>query len=69
MRIVCWQTILMKYHTLIFFKNLDNSGKICRLLQSWLALQGLKKVKKVDRWTDLSSKNSWRSKLTKWLDK
>ena len=34
MRIVCWQTILMKYHAL--FVNFEKSGKIlnCRLLQS-----------------------------------
>ena len=25
MRIVCWQTILMKYHTLFFFRNLEKN--------------------------------------------
>ena len=37
MRIVCWQTILVKYHTL-FFENEEKCRKICRLLQSWLVL-------------------------------
>ena len=41
MRIVCRQTILKKFHTL-FFWNLERSRKICCLLQSWLALYGLK---------------------------
>ena len=41
MRIVCWQKILMKYHTLFFFENWERCWKICRLLQSWLALWGL----------------------------
>ena len=26
MRIVCWQTILVKYHTLFFSKILQNNG-------------------------------------------
>ena len=38
MRIVCWQTILMKYHTLFFSKNRIDVAKICRLLQSIAAL-------------------------------
>ena len=38
MRIVCWQTILMEYHTLFFF---ERCCKICNLLQMWLALYGL----------------------------
>ena len=41
MRIVCEQTILMKYHTLFFFENWERWRKICHLLQSWLALIGL----------------------------
>ena len=38
MRIVCRQTILMKYHTLSFSKNGKRCRKMCRLLQSWFTL-------------------------------
>ena len=27
MRIVCWQTILMKYHTLFFFQKLEKMSQ------------------------------------------
>ena len=40
LRIICWQMILTKYHTLFFF-NLERRCKICRLLQLWLTLSGL----------------------------
>ena len=40
MRIVCWQTILIKYHTLFFSKIRKDVPKFCRLVQSWLALKG-----------------------------
>ena len=40
MRIVCWQTILMKYLAL-FFSKLMRYRKIGRLLQSRLALKRL----------------------------
>ena len=43
-RLVCWQTILMKYHTLFFSKFSGRCSKICSLLQSWIALWGLKAI-------------------------
>ena len=42
MRIICWQTILTKYHRSTFFPKIGKDlAKICRLLQLWLALLGL----------------------------
>ena len=34
MRIVCWQTILMKYHTLLFSKIRKNVAKLGKMLQN-----------------------------------
>ena len=42
MRIVCWQTILMKYHALLFRK----SGKISQNLSSTAVVIGALWVKK-----------------------
>ena len=41
MWIVCWQTIRMRCQTLYSLKVKQNITKICRLLQFWLALEGL----------------------------
>ena len=34
MRLVCWQGILMKYHTFFFVENKERCCKMCCLLQS-----------------------------------
>ena len=44
MRIVCWQTILMKYHTL-FFRKL---GKISQNVSSAAVVIGALRVKHLD---------------------
>ena len=41
MRMVCWQTILMKYHTLFFFRNL---GKMSKSLSSAAVMIGALRV-------------------------
>ena len=41
MRIVCWQTILMKYHALFFRK----SGKVSQILSSGAVVIGAIRVK------------------------
>ena len=44
MRIVCWQTILMKYHTLFFSK----SGKMSQNLSSDAVVIGTLRVKSLN---------------------
>ena len=43
MRIVCWQTILMKYHTLFFFGKLE---KMLQNLSSAADVIGTLRIKK-----------------------
>ena len=45
MGIVCWQTILMKYHTLFFSKI----GKVLQILSSAAVVIGALRVKKSTR--------------------
>ena len=50
MRTVCWQTILMKYHTVFLSKIVnDQCRENGRLLQSYLALKDDKNLKGVDK--------------------
>ena len=48
MRIVCWQTILMKYHTLFFWKL----GKILQNLSSAAVVIGTLRVNHLDLYTN-----------------
>ena len=50
MRIICWQTILMQYHTLFFVENLEWCRKICRLLQKQFGALTVNNISLLWRW-------------------